>query len=366
MNLFVADPQWGGWIILYFYLGGIAAGAYFVAALIELIGNEADRVVARTGYRIAFPLIVVCGFLLTVDLERPERFWHMLLQSQVVEQALAEGWPWSGASWLLMLHSPMLKTWSAMSIGAWALFVFGGFTFLSYLSSLWPGGRLDRLLHRRWLGHAFQLAGSGVGFFVASYTGVLLTASNQPLWAQTEWVAPLFLTSAASTGIAALLLAGRRFISTPVEARLERADLWALGLELCVFVIFLSSLGGSLLAVWQVWQGKVLLLGVPVLGLVLPLALHLGCNRVGRLRMSGAVASALLGGFLLRYAIVITPPALLAHGTVPPAAEVGTPAAWFRISPEDDRPRGGGPGASALNRGGITLEHSKIPPAATP
>src|SRR5262249_8307341 len=28
MNLFVEDPEWGWWIILYFYLGGIAAGAY--------------------------------------------------------------------------------------------------------------------------------------------------------------------------------------------------------------------------------------------------------------------------------------------------------------------------------------------------
>ena len=27
MNLFVVDPEWGWWIILYFYLGGIAAGS---------------------------------------------------------------------------------------------------------------------------------------------------------------------------------------------------------------------------------------------------------------------------------------------------------------------------------------------------
>ena len=40
MNPFVADPQWGWWIVLYFYLGGIAAGAYFLATLIELFGRE--------------------------------------------------------------------------------------------------------------------------------------------------------------------------------------------------------------------------------------------------------------------------------------------------------------------------------------
>ena len=140
MNLFVADPEWGWWIILYFFLGGIAAGAYFVAALMELIGGESDRALARVGYRIAFPLVLVCGLLLTIDLERPERFWHMLLQSEVVDEALMMGWPKTGTGWSLMLQSPNLKLWSPMSVGAWALFFFGIISFLSFLASVWPEG----------------------------------------------------------------------------------------------------------------------------------------------------------------------------------------------------------------------------------
>ena len=81
MNLFVADPHWGVWIVLYFYLGGIAAGAYFLASLIELVGGRPSRDLPRVGYWIAFPLIVLCGIFLTVDLDRPERFWHMLFRS---------------------------------------------------------------------------------------------------------------------------------------------------------------------------------------------------------------------------------------------------------------------------------------------
>ena len=46
MNSFVADPAWGLWIILYFFLGGLAAGCYFVATLIELFGREEDRPLA--------------------------------------------------------------------------------------------------------------------------------------------------------------------------------------------------------------------------------------------------------------------------------------------------------------------------------
>src|SRR5262245_60282223 len=98
MNLVVADPDWGWWIVCYFFLGGIAAGAYFTATLIDLAGGEQDRALARDGYWIAFPLVGVCGVLLILDLNRPERFWHMLLRSEVVKAALAEGWPWSGPS----------------------------------------------------------------------------------------------------------------------------------------------------------------------------------------------------------------------------------------------------------------------------
>src|SRR5438105_14184681 len=99
MNLFVADPHWGWWITLYFYLGGIAAGAYFAATLIDLFGHEEDHESARVGYWIAFPLVVLCGLFLTVDLERPERFWHMLFKSKIVHESLREGWPLSGQAW---------------------------------------------------------------------------------------------------------------------------------------------------------------------------------------------------------------------------------------------------------------------------
>src|SRR5438094_2889487 len=83
MNLFVADPHWGWWIILYFFLGGIAAGAYFMATLIDLVGQDRDRELARLGYGVAFPLISLCGLFLIVDLDQPLRFWHMLFKSEI-------------------------------------------------------------------------------------------------------------------------------------------------------------------------------------------------------------------------------------------------------------------------------------------
>src|SRR5262245_42972302 len=115
MNLFVADPHWGWWIIAYFYLGGIAAGAYFVAILVEWFGTDADAELARVAYWLAFPLVLVCGVLLVIDLDRPERFWHMMLKSEVVKDAFDDGFPFTGAGWSRMAGAPAFKYWSPMS-----------------------------------------------------------------------------------------------------------------------------------------------------------------------------------------------------------------------------------------------------------
>jgi formate-dependent nitrite reductase membrane component NrfD len=352
MNLFVADPDWGWWIILYFYLGGIAAGAYFTATLIELVGGEEDRELSRIGYWIAFPLVCLCGLFLTVDLGRPERFWHMLFKSEVVGAALTAGWPLSGAGWREMSHAILFKYWSPMSVGAWALLLFGLCSFLSFLGSLWPDGRLYHLFHRGWLARGLQVVGSLVGFFVAAYTGALLSATNQPVWSESVWIAPLFLASAASTGIALIILIAwwRGVAPLPLQ-RLERADLWALGLELAIFAAFLASLGVGLLAVLDSRNGKLLIFGVFVVGLLFPLAIHLRLGVV--LSARGAVVAAVLalvGGFLLRYALLTTPPELLARG----------PAGVARFSPEDGRPRGEGTGADPHNYAGEVEPPSKV------
>lgn len=427
MNPFVADPAWGWWIIFYFFLGGLAAGCYFLATLIELFGHEEDRPLARIGYRLAFPLILVCGVLLIVDLEKPERFWHMVLQSEVVDQALAENWPLGG--WGTMFHALMLKWWSPMSVGAQALGIFGLCSFVSFLGSLWPTGRLARLLGSRLFGRAFKVLGCVVGFFIAAYTGALLTATNQPLWSGSDWIAALFLTSAASTSIALVLLLGRH-VSEASRQRLELADLWALGLELFVFLIFLASLGGVLPLALATWEGCVLVFGTLIIGLLVPLWLHLGFDSANPQRVTAAAASALAGGFMLRFGIVRVAPALLKQfpyttgGAVPlESSAIGlglvavtlalgvtiplvlrrrrylsmgqtvlaglvsvavlaavslytfTPADAqpsfpplhaVRFSPEDDRPRDGGPGASGSNRPVHPHPQSKIPVAPVP
>jgi protein NrfD len=125
---FSAPPEWGWLIAIYFFFGGLAGGTYFLASLIDLFGRSEDRPLSHLGYYIAFPCVVVSGLLLTLDLGRPLRFWHMLIESNT--------------------YRPMFKYWSPMSIGSWALLIFGIFAFVSFLGALadaeripWPAWR---------------------------------------------------------------------------------------------------------------------------------------------------------------------------------------------------------------------------------
>ena len=371
MNLFVADAHWGWWIILYFFLGGIAAGAYFTATLIDLFGNARYQELARVGYWIAFPLIVVCGMLLTVDLERPERFWHMLFKSEIVHQARAEGWPTAGGAWKTFAQAFLFKYWSPMSLGAWALMLFGACSVLSCLGSIWPEGRLSRWFRHSVFARFLQLIGCSVGLFIASYTGALLTATNQPLWSDSNWIASLFMASAASTGVAAItLIAHSRHAD--VEPGLRRADLWAVFLELLLFTAFLVSLGPLLKPLLFTLHGKVFVIGTAVLGILLPLFLLSPLGKVASGRAVTAALLSLLGGLVLRYGILTTPPEMLEHANTLRSRfaheiEAAKPFPdWpqlppeFKFSPEDGRARGGGPGADPGNRSADFVPRSKV------
>jgi formate-dependent nitrite reductase membrane component NrfD len=250
-----------------------------------------------------------------------------------------------------MMGAPLLKYWSPMSAGSWALLLFGLCSYISLLGSVWPGGKVERLVRLSLFGRLVALVGCATGFFVAAYTGALLTATNQPLWSDTVWIAPLFLTSAASTGIAAMLLFGhRRQVSGVSLERLEKADLWALSLELAFFVLFLASIGALLVPMLKSPHGLVLVGGTLLVGVLAPLAIHLRLGIFERWGFGTAAVLALVGGFMLRYGILTTAPALLEH----------RPPITATFGPEDGRARAGGRGADPGNQRGDVQPPSKI------
>jgi formate-dependent nitrite reductase membrane component NrfD len=261
--------------------------------MLDLFGDESDHALARIGYLIAFPAVLVCAPLLIIDLTRPERFWHMLVQSQT--------------------FLPMFKWWSPMSVGSWALLLFGAFTFVSFVGALmecgWLPWRAPRFLAGNPFRHVFGVVGTLFGFFLASYTGVLLSVTNGPIWADSSWIGLLFLVSAASTGAAAMLLLARRTPGCPPlphsRGLLRRFDSWVMWLELVMIALFLFSLGAVAQAFLSVW-GLLLIVGVVILGILIPLALHWRPRLMGSATVPAAAVLALLGGFILRAVVVLS------------------------------------------------------------
>jgi formate-dependent nitrite reductase membrane component NrfD len=288
-TFFTAPPHWQWLVILYFFFGGLAGGSYLIAVLADLFGDAADRPLARLGYLVAFPCVVIGGALLILDLTRPDRFWHMLIMSE-------RGWP-------------MFKYWSPMSIGSWGLLLFSAFAFLSFAGALAETGTLPAgllALRRGLLGRVLGVLGGLFGFFLAGYTGVLLAVTNRPIWSDTPLLGLLFLVSAASISAAALiLLAVWRGVEAYSVQWLSRMDGWLMLLELAVLVAVVASLG-PMARVWLSAWGAVLVVGVVVIGILVPLALHWRPLLLGALTKPAAAVLVLVGGFLLRVVIVLS------------------------------------------------------------
>jgi len=230
------------------------------------------------------------GLLLTVDLMRPLRFWHMMIESNT--------------------YRPMLKYWSPMSIGSWALLIFGFFTFVSFLGALAEDGRiawpaLRKLRPPTVLGSVIATIGGIAGFYVAGYTGVLLAVTNRPIWSDTPLLGMLFIVSAASTSAALIMLLAHRYrFSMPALADLHRMDDWMLTLELIVLVALVVSLGPVATAWMNAW-GVALAIAV-IVGNIVPLVFSWRARQGRELRVPAVAVLVLLGGLLLRLVIVFS------------------------------------------------------------
>jgi formate-dependent nitrite reductase membrane component NrfD len=223
---FVRAPEWTWYILFYFFLAGLAGGTYVLASLLRLGGNPADEPAARTGFYVAFPALLICPILLTLDLGQPLRFWHMLVNATPGELA------------------PVFKYWSPMSVGAWGLVIFGIFVTGSFLDTLVRDRTDDRgRLIPNFAAKLWNLLGAIAGLFVAGYTGVLLAVSNQPIWSDTWVLGAVFLASGLS-GSAALLgwLVHRRPAARASLRAFVRLERFFLVLEIVLIVVFVLLL----------------------------------------------------------------------------------------------------------------------------
>jgi formate-dependent nitrite reductase membrane component NrfD len=173
-------PVWKDAIAYYFFLGGLSAGSALLAAGADLT----DRPALRRGGRIG-GLIALAGgtYYLIEDLGRPERFHHMLR---------------------------VAKPTSPMSVGTWALSVYGGAlgaaAVAEVLPSRWRLGKLARFAAR-----PAGLAAAALAPAVASYTAVLISHTAVPFWNTAKDELPFIFvgSAAASAGGLGMILAPR-------------------------------------------------------------------------------------------------------------------------------------------------------------
>ena len=291
-------PQWEWYYIaLYFYIGGVSAGAYFIGSLLELLNREKLREISRTAYLIAFPLICITPVLLIADLGQPMRFLHLFVYTK-------DGMPYMNFT-------------SPLSVGTWALLIYSGMSFLSFINVLEEEGRLTQetlkkfhTLFSRVPHKIYAAVGSFFGFFVAGYTGVLVNTTARPLWEATDPLfGPIFIASAASTGAAAiaLTLARRKSAALDTFAHLERFDRIVMVIELALIAAMLAVAGRYAAPLLTGFFGFLFLGGAVLLGILMPL--WLTWQRGTSTSMNeGAVMTAgllvLFGGLLLRISLV--------------------------------------------------------------
>lgn len=298
-TFFTAPPGFGWYIIFYFFIGGIGGGALLLAGLLRLFGRAEDRPYILLGNVLAIVAAAISGLLLVVDLGSPQRFWHMVIQNHT--------------------GLPMFKWWSPMSVGVWILVFFGLFALLATIESFTEldssrirGLRAFRLLSLPAISTLVALGGIISGLGLAGYTGILLAVTNRPIWADSSWLGLVFLLSAISTSMAALLLVSRwrRVTVTPTVEWLGRFDRFALLFELVAIAAFLVSLGAAARALLNVW-GVLLVLGVIIAGIVMPWIMQ-------RRPQHSVVLPAVLvlaGGFLLRVIVLFASDRIHVVGT---------------------------------------------------
>lgn len=286
---FAAPPEWTWWILGYFFFGGLAGGSYALATLLRFAGGARHESAARIAFIASFIALLPCPLFLTLDLGQPLRFWHMLVDTSNGGIAL--------------------KPESPISLGSWALLVFGLFSFVSFLGAIADVGWLRaaspiaRIL-RGGVGLVWSAIGTVFGLFICGYTGVLLAVSNQPVWSDAGWVlGGMFLASALAGSTALLLLfAGtRRDIEADTTYRLETADRYFVILEAVLIVLFLVSvaIAGTITKVLGIW---LVLWIVVILGLAAPFL----ASRVGRWPPVAAPVLALLSVLALRALVIFS------------------------------------------------------------
>lgn len=294
------DPSLEVWhwpIALYLFLGGLAAGILFFAALFYVLGKDNEYPAAVKIASIIPPIALSLGLLaLVYDLTHPLYTWQLYTTFRIES-------PMSWGAWVLMIVTPLSFLWTfSYYRDAYAnvesrLKLFERFNFLY---------KFERFVVKNRKNIAYALI--PLSLILGVYTGILLSAFNaRPLW-NNAILGPLFLTSGLSTGAAAIIMLSK----TVKEKHLfGKIDLGLIIIELALIVhMIMGYYAGSQVQL----EAMDLLVGgdftlmffgfVVLLGLLVPAVLEL-IELIGyRVPVIVPAILVIIGGLVFRFVMV--------------------------------------------------------------
>lgn len=288
------DPTlhiWGWEIPLYLFLGGLAAGVLFFAALYYIRGKENEYQAAVKWAPMVTPFLLAIGLgALFLDLHHKPYFWRLYTTIKLQS-------PMSWGAWTLMIVTPLSIIWSATYIKE----VFPKWD--------WKYSWIDNVVaffieNRKaiaWIMIVFSV-------ILGIYTGILLSAFNaRPLW-NTSILGPLFLVSGLSAGAALIMMMSKN----PLERkRFSQLDLILIAVELTIIIHMLMGFRASTEV--QIEAASLFLGGaytlpfwvfVVFLGMILPAFLEFWELKGNHIPVYIPAVLILFGSVMLRFIIV--------------------------------------------------------------
>jgi formate-dependent nitrite reductase membrane component NrfD len=303
----MAEHHWGWLVAIYLFLGGMGAGAFLVAALIELTGQRYRFKHCPTtmlGAGVSGPLILLGTVLLIFDLGAGlQEPWRIVYMFRNFSSVMTWG------IWILTLFLPICFLYGILELMQGYPEILAWFRKrLRFLPETLPYRNIKRVVCS---------VGSVLAVATAIYTGVLLaTVSAVPFW--NTWILPaLFVVSAVSTGMGLTIDLGATLAVPHVQRRFKQLPLihmLIIGLELALLSLLLFtslSAGGEAAA-----SAKLILAGngsvsfwvlVVGFGMLFPLIVHgYALARQGHGYISGVLSGAgiVIAGLFLRYLII--------------------------------------------------------------
>ncbi|MBI9033416.1 MAG: polysulfide reductase NrfD [Bacteroidales bacterium] len=297
---------WHWPIPVYLFLGGLAAGILFFAAINFLTGKAEQREVTTKWTPFVVPVLLMVGLAaLFYDLSNKLFFWQLYTTIRLDS-------PMSWGAWVLLLITPLSILWcmTYLKEGLALLEKKSGYDSIVRLGNT----LLDIKLIKSIVDLATQYrAAMAWGLLLLSlilgiYTGILLSAFNaRPLW-NTSILGPLFLLSGLSAAAGLNMWMTNNYNERKLFGQI---DLVLIAMELVLIIhMFMGFRAGSEVSI----QTADLFLGgeftfafwglVVGLGLVFPAILEVLKLRGKKIHIAIPASLILLGGIIFRFIMV--------------------------------------------------------------